>query len=140
MSDFDLDLTQSHFQHQRGDYTVFGTWYGKKRRPALVIIPTFRKKKVPLVIDIDSAWKWNPDDKDMAPEMAAPILMAFLRYNQLDAGNQFTHHKVLSLIHDYIGDLLKMPVKPTSEVVVADAFRTDRETGKTVHEEIIQRV
>lgn len=140
MNHYDLDLTQSAFQKTRGDLTLFGSWYGKRLRPCLVVLPTYRKNGTPLVVQLDSAWAWNPDDPDASPADTAPLVMQFLVANGFDHTNVFTHHRVLSLIHDHLGDLIRMPVKPLNTVVVADAFRTDRDTGKTIHQEIVKRV
>lgn len=135
----DLDLTQSAFVKSRGDLTLHGCWHGERLRPCLVVTRTNRRG-VPLVIELDSAWKWNPDGPDANPRMVVPMIIAFLNKNGLDATNPMTHHRVLSLIHDHLGDLIRMPVKPTSNVVVADAIRTDHDTGKTIHQEIVKRV
>lgn len=137
---FDLDLTQSHFVKARGDLTLYGSWYGDRLRPCLVVLPSFRTKGVPLVVEIDTAYRWNPDDIDVDPAGAAGLVMQFLQLNGMDYGNVITHMRVLSLIHDHLADLITMPVKPTSLVVVADAFRTDTDTGKTTHQEIVKRV
>lgn len=139
MTRFDLDLTQSHFTQTRGDLTIYGSWYGERLRPCLAVLPTLRQG-TPLVVEIDSAWKWNPDDYDADPRLTAPMVMMFLQQNGMDFANVMTHHRVLSLIHDHLGDLLRMPVKPLTTEVVADAFRTDHDTGKLTHSEIIKRV
>ncbi len=139
MQHYDLDLTQSHFQKTRGDLTLYGAWYGERLRPCLVVLPTWRSG-TPLVIDIDSAWKWNPDDPDASPALTAPFVLQFLQANGMDYANTMTHLRVMSLIHDHLGDLVMMPVKPLNQVVVADAFRTDHDTGKQSHQEIVKRV
>lgn len=136
----DLDLTQSHFVKARGDLTLYGSWFGDSLRPCLVVLPTFRTRGVPLVVEIDTAYRWNPDDPDVSPRAAAGLVMQFLYANGMDYTNVITHQRVLSLIHDHLHDLLTMPVKPTTTVVVADAFRTDIDTGKTTHQEIVKRV
>ncbi len=86
-------------------------------------------------------YRWNPDDKDVDPRGCAALVMQFLHENGLDSGDILhAHMRVMSFIHDHLGDLLNMPPKPTNLVVVADAFRTDLETGKTTHQEIVKRV
>lgn len=139
MAQFDLDLTQSLFVKSRGDLTLYGSWYGKGLRPCLVVLPTHRQG-IPLVIGIDTAYQWNPDDRDVDPRAAAQLIMRFLYENGMDYANVITHQRVLSLIHDHLADLVSMPVKPLNTVVVGDAFRTDTDTGKTTHQEIVQRV
>lgn len=140
MEHYDLDLTQSAFEKVRGDLTLFGCWFGQKLRPCLVVIPTVSSSPKPLVITIDTAWKWNPDDPDVSIADNAQLVMRFLAMNGMDYSNPMTHMRVISLVHDHLGDLLRMPAKPLNTVVVADAIRTDRDTGKTTHQEIIKRV
>lgn len=141
MTRYDLDLTQPHFEKRRGDLMLYGAWHGKRLRPCLVVLPAFRiEKAVPLVIEVDDAWKWNPDDPDVDPRHNANMVGTFLLSNGMDALNAFTFMKVTSLIHDHLGDLLRIPPKNAEEVVVADAFHTDRDTGKVTHREIIERV
>ena len=137
----DLNLTESHFVKVRGELTMYGSWYGDRLRPCLAIVPTFRNDKTPLLVELDSAYRWNPDDKDVDPRGCAALVMQFLHENGLDSGDILhAHMRVMSFIHDHLGDLLTMPPKPTNLVVVADAFRTDHETGKTTHQEIVKRV
>ncbi len=139
MTHFDLDLTQSHFVKTRGDLTLYGSWYGERLRPCLVVLPAF-KAGTPLVVELDSAFRWNPDDPEVSPRASAAMVMQFLQANGMDYVNGITHMRVLSLIHDHLGDLVKMPVKPLKTVVVGDAFRTDTDTGKVTHQEIVKRV
>lgn len=139
MTQYALDLTQAHFVKSRGDLTLYGSWYGKRLRPCLVVLPTYREG-VPLVVEIDTAYRWNPDDPDVSPRASAGLVMQFLHTNGMDYANVITHQRVLSLIHDHLDDLIRMPLKPLNTVVVADAFRTDTDTGKTTHQEIVQRV
>ncbi|NTE96697.1 hypothetical protein [Agrobacterium tumefaciens] len=135
-----LDLTQCHFTKERGDLTLYGSWYGDRLRPCLALMPTNNKEfSIPLVIVVDDAWKWNPDDPDAQPELNAAQVNAFLHANQFDDANQFTRLRVISFIHDYLGDLLRIPPKKTERAVVADAYRTD-ENGKVHHSEISENV
>lgn len=138
-----LDLTQNHFCKTRGDLTLYGTWFGEKNRPCLVVVPTHRQSYLtcrPMVIEVDDAWKWNPDDPDAMPEVNALMVQSFLDQNSMDFANGFTCMRVVSLIHDHLGDLLSIPPKPTTEIVVGDAIQTDHDTGKVTTREIIERV
>lgn len=141
MADYVLDLTQFHFTHTRGDLTIYGTWYGKQLQQCLVIVPTFRVEKcVPLIIDVDDAYKWNTDDWRSEPVINRLYINSFLDQNMMDPGNTFTAMKVMTLIHDHLGDLLHIPPKPTTAVVVADAIRKDHDTGREHHTEVIEHV
>lgn len=138
---YDLDLTKPHFEKRRGDLMLYGAWHGERLRPCLVVLPAFRSGKTsPLVIEIDDAHRWNPDDPESDPQMNAQLVGQFLMRNGMDYTNRFTAMKVVSLIHDHLSDLVFIPPKPTENVVVADAFQTDRDTGKTTHKEVIERV
>ena len=138
---YDLDLTKPHFEKRRGDLMLYGAWHGKRLRPCLVVLPAYRTgRMVPLVIEVDNAWQWQPDDIDADPRRSAQLIGTFLLANGMDASNTFTAMKVASLIHDHLGDLLRIPPKSTEDVVVADAFQTDRDTGKVTHKEVIERV
>lgn len=139
MTRYDLDLTQNAFVKARGELTLYGCWHGKRLRPCLVVVPSFRAG-VPLVIEMDTAFQWDPDDKDVDPRQNMRLVSAFLRANGMDFTNPFTAMKVVSLVHDHLSDLLRMPPKPAEVIVVADAFQTDSDTGRTVHREIIERV
>lgn len=137
----DLDLTKSHFEHKRGDLILYGAWFGEKMRPCLAVTPAYRAfKTVPLVILVDDAWRWNPDDPDVDPVHNAKMIGAFLKSNGMDYLNKFTAMKVASLIHDHLADLVAIPPKNTEEIVVADIIQTDRDTGKVTHRELIERV
>lgn len=135
-----LDLSQSHFTKERGDLTLYGSWYGDRLRPCLAVLPTrLKSTSIPLVIVVDDAWKWNPDDLDAKPEHNAKQIGAFLYANGFEDANTFTAQRLVGFIHDYLGDLLRIPPKPTTLEVVADAFRTDAD-GKVHHSEVRERV
>lgn len=141
MAKYALDLTQHAFSHKRGDLMIYGAWHGESLRPCLVVLPAFRvAKAVPLVIEVDDAWRWNPDDIEVDPRRNAQLVGRFLRDNGMDHLNTFTAMKVVSLVHDHLGDLLRIKPKVTEDTVVADAFHTDKETGKVLHREILERV
>jgi len=142
MAQFDLDLTKPHFEKKRGDLMLYGAWHGKRLRPCLVVLPAYRMgKAVPLVVEVDDAWMWQPDDIDADPRRNAHLIGMFLLQNGMDATNTFTAMKVASLIHDHLGDLLRIPPKPVDdERVVGDVFHADHDTGKVTHKEIIERV
>lgn len=141
MTQLALDLTQYHRRFERGDISVYLTWFGGKHKPVMVLVNTHRlgtDNCVPVVIPQENAWIWS-EEHGSAPE-AAKSAFVFANALDLDPYNQITLIRIASTIRDLIDDLVMMPVKPTTEVVVADAFRTNRETGKVTHQEIIDRV
>ena len=142
MSEHVLDLSQHHFCHQRGDLTVFGAWYGTEHSPCLVILPSFRMtadRARPLIIDLRDAYQWDPDSPHANPMMNRLMVNYFCDINFGDT-NSLLAQRVVTLIHDHLLDLIKMPPKPTTGVVVGDAIRTDTDTGKVTHSEIVEHV
>lgn len=137
---YDLDLTQVHFQRTFGDITLFGTWFGEQRRPALVLLPTYMigyAGVVPCVVPLASAWKWAEETGD--PRHAARISRMFAQSLSLSPDNIATLMRITTIIRDHIGDLIAIPPKPTECRVVADAIRTD-EDGRQHHSEVIEHV
>lgn len=136
---YDLDLTQTHFTRQYGDITVFGTWFGKDRKPALVLVPTNKlgsEYLVPCVVPLSQAWLWDEKDGDGAHCARVSCIFA------TNMGFNFDTMKIMkitSLIRDNLGELVNIPPKPTETHVVADAIRTDS-SGKQHHSEIIEHV
>lgn len=141
MTQIALDLTQYHRRFERGDITVYLTWFGGKHKPVMVLVNTHRlgtNNCVPVVIPQENAWIWSEEHGSAAE--AAKSAFVFASALDLDRYNRITLIRIASTVRDLIDDLVQMPVKPTTEVVVADAFRTDRNTGKVTHQEIIDRV
>lgn len=136
---YDLDLTQVHFERSYGDITAFGTWFGKERRPALVLVPTNKLGSeyiTPCVVPMKQAWLWDEKTGDGAHCAHVSCLFAT---NLGFAFDTMKIMKITSIIRDNIGELVNIPPKPTEAVVVADAIRTD-ESGKQHHSEIIENV
>lgn len=139
---FDLDLTQVHFQRTYGDITLYGTWFGEHRRPALVLIPTYligldRYKVVPCVVPLANAYLWAKETGD--PRHCARVSKMFAEHLSLTAHNAMTLMRITTIIQDNLGELLAIPPKPAETYVAADAIRTD-EHGKQHHAEILDHV
>lgn len=134
-----LDLTQYHFKRDRGDITVFGTWFGKELEPVLVLMPTRSvSRPYPCVVTLQTAWMWSKSHGDEAHRLQmAGTFAAFLG---LDPLSKRVVYRIISIIQDELIDVLGMPLKPVTEFVAADAIHTDHETGKVIHREIIDRV
>lgn len=137
---YDLDLTQYHWVREYGDITVFGTWFGRERAPALVLVPTNKlgsEYVIPCVVPLAAAWAWDDERGDGAHCARTCVLFAAnLGFNPSDHMRLF---KIRSIIADNVGELVLIPPKPTEAVVVADAIRTD-EYGREHHSEIIENV
>lgn len=130
-----LDLTQTAFVKDRGDFTLYGAWVGNNARPCLAVLPKLlREGHLPLVVTVDDAWKWNPDDPDADPGMNRRMVDAFLHTNNFEQ-SPFKAMAVVGLIHDHLGDLLSIKPKKLDLVVVADAYQTNQD-GSVIHKEI----
>ena len=140
---FALDLSKNHFKQRHGDVTVIGTWlFGSNGeiRPCLVLVPSYKEgyeRVTPCVVPLETAYLWSEDVFVCDPAHVARTSYAFAKALGLDASNQLTCIRVATLVRDHIGDLQRIPPRPEHDrVVTADAFITDRATGKTTHREI----
>lgn len=136
---YDLDLTQVAFEKHYGDITIFGTWFGKDRRPALVLMPTAYigvPGVTPCVVPLSHAWRWTDIGE---PQHCARVSVMFAESLGLSPHNIPTLMRITSIIRDHVGDLLMIPPKPTERVVVADAVRTDQD-GREHHSEVFAHV
>lgn len=117
-----IDLTRHNFMRPSGDLVIFGTWIWSADQndyePALVIVPRYRRDGFkPCCVALSSAWKYNE------PKYLAHAAQIFLGMLGMQDGMS-NAHAVASLIHDHLGDLIKMPPNPTQSIVVADATVT----------------
>ena len=114
-----IDLTRHHFMRPLGDLVIFGTWIfnddQEADEPCLVVIPRYQRQGFkPCVVALSAAHKYND------PRYLARAAWQFLRLLGF-AQTPSEGHKIASLIHDHLGDLLMMPPNPTTTIVVADA-------------------
>lgn len=133
-----LDLTRYAFRRRLGDITVYGSWYGEtvdESEPCLVLVPTYRigaDRCRPVVIGLSAAFQYdNP----------RYLLQKSIQFNaDLGFSDSMTHvHKIASIIHDHLQDLVEMPPKPVErEYVGADAMITEA-SGRKHHVEILDR-
>ncbi len=125
---------------KHGDILCFGTWYGESDRPCLALVPAraviSHERVTPCIVPLDTAWKWTEELGDIRDCAATCIQFAHaLGLNPHDKASVLL---LLTVIRDHIGDLLSMPIKPTENLVVADAIINTG--GKIEHKEIIQKV
>lgn len=122
-----IDLTVYRFKKELGEVTLFGTWIWnddqEKSEPCLVLIPTFRKINKVVGVALSSAFKYdNPR-----------YLVQAAHYHSINLGfepSMSLTHKIATIIHDHLDDLVLMPPEPTTSVVGADAtvMRSDGQT------------
>lgn len=137
--EFALDLTRYHARYQRGDLTVFLTWFGNDLTPCLVIVPTHvegHERVTPCVVLQRAAWVWSEAIGE--GRHCAITSYQFCHYLRI-AQTPANCIRVTSIIRDHIGDLLAVPPAPFETAVVADAIRRDQD-GKEHHSEVIDRV
>ena len=115
-----IDLSRYHFKRELGDLTLYGTWLfnadQEDTEPAIVIVPTFRKLNgsKPIAIALSSAFKYND------PRYLVHVAAVFAKQLGFE-DSMTTTHKLATVIHDHLLDLIKMPVEPTTAVEAGEA-------------------
>jgi hypothetical protein len=134
------DLAVFHQVYARGDITVFLTWNLIDGRPSMVLVPTINamthERCIPCVVPLESAWRWSREHwvSENTPIKQAQRFLENLGFNP---NNKKSVIRLMSIVNDYLGDLIKMPPLPKErEEFAADALITDNTTGKVVHKEI----
>lgn len=118
-----IDLTRYAFKRELGEMTLFGTWLWNEDKentePALVLVPTFRLNgAVPCCIALSAAYKYN--------EARYAVRAARHFSTQMGFEDSMTRtHKIATIIHDHLIDLIKMPVDPRTSAVIGEAIVDD---------------
>ena len=134
-----LDLRARAFYYVRGEITLIGTWLRIEGlfRPCMVLIRTGEETNphtVPCLIPLERAWIWNETFGD--PRQAAHTVAGFLDALRLTPG-KVNAIRLLSLIHDHLGDLVNIPpLPPLEQRVVAEIIVTNNTTGQTREVEV----
>lgn len=136
-----IDLTRVHFQRQKGQIMVYGTWYlggyGTIPRPCLVLANVLAMPPAAMLgcVLLDDAHLWSEEVGD--PQYAAVTSFNMARRMGLNVADIGEPMKVATAIRDHLSDLISIPPMPPSErVVVADATMVD-ESGRTIVSEIL---
>lgn len=113
-----IDLTRHAFKRELGDLALYGTWIHnddqESAEPALVIVPRYRANGVkPCCIALSAAYKYDE------PRYLARAAGHFAK--QLGFDTLADAHKLATVIHDHLLDLIKMPVDPKQAIVVGEA-------------------
>lgn len=136
-----LDLTKCHFTKIYGDITARGTWMdlGEGMRPVLVLHRSDTEgtdRLRPCAVTMDKLWVWSEDVGDK--RQAIFFAIGFAERMGFDFTDKRVVHRILTIVHDNLGDLISIPPFPNSERrIVADAVITDTSTGRTREAEII---
>ena len=133
-----LDLNHYHFRRASGQITVFGSWYGKRNGPCLVLMPTYligQPDLNPIILPLACVWAYSEDNADepwMRDRLETYALM--LRMNPHSRNDRM---QIMRAIAASYADLLTMPPRGTDgKRVVAEGQRTNIETGETTTGEI----
>jgi hypothetical protein len=139
-----IDLSKRHFTHKRAEILMIGTWLRMNNvtRPCIALVrdgAEFSDLCRPYIITLDKAWVWSEDVGD--PASAARQCFAICEALRLTP-NQQTIFKIVSFVHDFLGDLISMPPFPPSAApapVIAEVTVTNRTTGAE-HEVVLRDV
>lgn len=137
-----LDLNHYHFRHSVGQITVFGTWYGPRNEPCLVLMPTFligHPDLNPVILPLACVWAYSEENADL-PWMRErlEVYAAVLRMNPHSRNDRM---QIMRAIAANYADLLAMPPRGRDgKRVVADARSINVETGETTTGEITDYV
>lgn len=138
-----LDLRiYAHWQ-THGEFDVVLTWYITTGEPCIVLLPSGRRPDdmdmIPCVVTLNNAFRWDESLGD-------PVFIKDTLEDWAPALGFGTHdnrrkNRVLSLIRDYLGEMIAMPpAGHQAHEVVADVFHRDLETGKVKHIEVKDHV
>lgn len=135
----DLDLARRHFRREKGDITVYGTWFGRYQEPALVLVPRYRRAEdiIPCVVPLKRAWVWSESIGD--PKQVADTAFDFCIALGLSPYEPANFLRIVDIVRDHLGDLLTIPPKPREYRAVADAIIVESD-GKTREHEVLDDV
>lgn len=125
-----IDLTRTHFVRHIGDLSLYGTWIfnndQEAEEPALVVIPRYRATGFkPCVVALSAAYKYN-DARYMVYAARQFVISLGFQDSMAEC------HKVATLIHDHLDDLLKIPPSPTTAIVVGEATINEAGGKRTI--------
>jgi hypothetical protein len=135
MHEHSLDLAKSHWQKVHGDITVYGTWFRLDEgwKPAMVLLRTGEERgdhTFPCALMLDDAWIFDERKGDAA--RAITMAIGFAEAMRMAYTDRKVVHRIFTIIHDHLGDLISIPPRPWHDpVVTADLILTNRNTGKS---------
>jgi len=138
----DLDLRYHAFLKAYGDLTVIGTWFGRQRRPALVIVQTYKighpDKIIPCVVPLARAHVWSDSIGDFDDVMGTCFDFCLaLGLNPWEPHNCF---RIVDIVRNHLDDLIKMPPKPVEERRLVGVATITSADGTTREHEVIENV
>ena len=103
-----LDLRKAHASHVYGEVTAILTWVNDER--ALVLLATHRKGSPWFIVCESAAWQY--DDMGYLARQTAKAAEVLGTDDTSDGW-----YKIAKIIHDGLGDLVRMPSAPPPEYV-----------------------
>ena len=150
-----LDLTLHAWRQRHGDIEAFGTWFGERKRPCMVLLrrgdyglghQRIRPSVILLDNEIDplsGEWRnglWVYDEREGNYLEAQIRAQGIAEGLGLGAGLTATF-RVLGIIRDHLEDMTRIPPRPpTDRRVVADFRMTERDTGIAMETEVTDDV
>ena len=129
-----IDLRKAHAAHKRGDLTVVLSWLNDDR--ALFLIPNVREKAPWFVILEKVAFEWSDQDPDNVRYLPARAAKA-CEVLGIEP-NRPNILRIVSLVNDYMQDLLRMPTsQPPEKLMGSYGAMTLRGDGKVIAQEEI---
>ena len=142
-----IDLRRRAFERSKHGIVVIGTWLrdGNRTQPCLVLLhgsrPISRGRTIPVIIPLESAWKWAAHVDVGDPEHCRKMANEWLGDGLLPGSGVSGALNILDVINDNLTDLIRMPPAPRGEVQsLGDLIITNRETGEVTEREMIQDV
>jgi hypothetical protein len=130
-----LDLRKAHASHYRGDLVVVLSWINDLR--AMFIIPRYAKGAAWFVIEEPAAHFWRDDVASNIWNAAKKSLKACEVLGLEPSLMNST--KIISLVNNFIPDLLRMPSAPPTKYINRDFGQmTMREGGKVLAQQEIR--
>jgi hypothetical protein len=133
---YDLRITAAVYR--RGAITIWMTWNLHTGRPCMVLTPSdpglSHEKVIPCIVPMDRAFLWDEYTGDFAA--ISETLFGFCCALNVDPHRGSM--ALLSVIRDYLEELIRMPPKPLWDMKpVADVITIDHATGAETHKEVI---
>ena len=142
-----IDLRRRHFERRKHGIIVIGTWLrdGNSTQPCLVLLhgsrPIARGRTIPVIIPLESAWRWAAHSEIGDPLHARRKANEWLADGLLPGTGAMGAVHILDAINDSLPDLIAMPPAPKGEVqTFGDIIITNRSTGEVTEREMKQDV
>lgn len=142
-----IDLRRRYFARSKHGIVIIGTWLrdGNRTQPCLVLLhasrPIARGRTIPVIIPLESAWKWAAHGDIGDPAHASKMALEWMHDGILPGSGTKGALAILDAINESLPDLIAMPPAPRGEVqTLGDMIITNRTTGEVTEREMKQDV